>query len=573
MESKPVTAQSGESDDTAGLRGNALVVDADASRRAAMRRMLARAGFRTLMAADASQALLLFEQTHPDIVFMEIDLPGMDGIEAARFIKRRVGLEFVPVIFLTDLRDDSLIMRCTEAGGDDFLSRPISPAILEARILAMERMRDLQRMAAAKQHALSDLVEREREEQALAERVLDRAVKNRNVAMDCLGLVQRPATAFNGDLVLTQYLPDGGLRILVGDFTGHGLAAAVGALPVADAFHTMTRKGMSDLLVLAEINRKLYQLLPADRFMAACLISIPGNREELRWWNGGMPSGWLCTRTGLQQLAPHALPLGILPELPAQEVPRRIRVHQGDRLLLMSDGLLEACDRSGRMFIDTAFERVVDDWVFDSPILPDLMAALDEHCAGAEQTDDIAALEIPLDPVIFVQRDYQSTVSAGSGWRWSLELQDERLGNQPTVESALRTLGLLDGIDKHLCVLETILAELFTNALEHGVLELDSSMKEAPNGFDIYYRERARRLADGWTGRVTVSLSYEPEGEGGCLRMLVTDTGRGFDEGDLPGLALDSDRVWGRGIPLVRHLSHSVTYMGQGSQVEVVYRW
>lgn len=573
MDSLPVIAPRRAAKDAAGARGTALVVDADPDRLERMRLMLDQLGFRTLVAADGEQAVRLFERSRPGIAFVEIDLPGMDGIATTRLLKASAGPDFVPVIVLTNLRDDSLILRCAEAGGDDFLSRPISPAILEARIFAMERMRDLQRTVAAKQQALSDLVEREREEQALAERVLDRAVKSRNVAMDHLGLVQRPATVFNGDLVLAQYLPDGGLRILVGDFTGHGLAAAVGALPVADAFHAMTRKGMNDLLVLAEINRKLYHLLPADRFMAAYLVSIPGNGEELRWWNGGMPSGWLRTRTGLQQLAPHALPLGILPELPAQEAPRRIRLHRGDRLLLMSDGLLEACDRSGRMFIDAGFETLVNDWEFARPLLPDLMGALDRHCAGAEQTDDIAALEIPLDPVLFAKQDYPSAASAGSGWRWSLELQDERLCNQPTIESALRSLGLLDGLDKHLCVLETILAELFTNALEHGVLQLESGMKESPNGFDAYYRERAQRLADGWGGRVGISLAYEPEGEGGCLRMLVTDSGDGFSEADIAGLSLDSNRVWGRGIPLVRHLSHAVTYLGKGSQVEVVYRW
>lgn len=573
MEFQSVITQSGTDQDGLGVRGVALVVDADAARCAGMRRLLGQAGFHTLAAKDADEAVHCFEQSRPDILFVEIDLPGVDGIETTRLVKGRVGSEVVPVIFLTDLQDESLIMRCAEVGGDDFLSRPISLAILEARILAVERLRDLQRTAAAKQQALSDLVERERAEQALAEHVLDRAVKNRNVAMDCLDLVHRPATAFSGDLVLTQHLPDGGLRILVGDFTGHGLAAAVGALPVAEAFHTMTRKGMTDLLVLAEINRKLYQLLPADRFMAACLIAIPGNGEELRWWNGGMPSGWLRTRSGLQQLAPHALPLGILPELPAQEVPRRIRIHQGDRLLLMSDGLLEACDRAGHMFIDAGFETLVNGWEFDRPILSELVAALDGHCCGTEQTDDIAALEIPLDPLRFVRPDHPPVSRAGSGWRWSLELQDERLCNQPTIESALRSLGLLDGLDKHLCVLETILAELFTNALEHGVLALDSSMKDDPGGFDAYYHERARRLAAGWSGRVSVALAYEPEGEGGCLRMLVTDTGDGFDATGIAELGLDNRRVWGRGIPLVKRLGHSVTYLGKGSQVEVVYRW
>lgn len=381
-----------------GVRGCALIVDDEPSNRRFLSLMLANEGFCTIEAEDGEQAVDIFIRERPDIVFMDVMMAGMDGVEATRQIKALAGMEFVPVIFLTALTEEQSLMRCIQAGGDDFLSKPFSFMVLKARILAMERVRDLQRTVAAKQQALSALLEQEHEEQALAERVLNRAVMNRNVAMDRLSRMQRPASVFNGDLVLTQHLPDGGLRLLVGDFTGHGLAAAIGALPVADAFHTMTRKGVNDARVLAEINHKLYQVLPPDRFLAACLVSISGDGEELRWWNGGMPSMWMRGADGLHELASHTLPLGILAELPACEAPRRIRLRTaGERLLIMTDGLLEAANAQGEMFVNGDFQALLNNWQFGQPLLPALVAALDAHSATTEQSDDIGVVEIPLD--------------------------------------------------------------------------------------------------------------------------------------------------------------------------------
>jgi two-component system, HptB-dependent secretion and biofilm response regulator len=381
---------------SAGARGLALIVDDEAANRRLLGSMLVKEGFRTLEASNGREALERFEQERPDIVFMDVLMPEMDGLESTSHIKRLAGDDFVPVIFLTAVKDEQCLLSCIEAGGDDFLAKPFSPTRLRARVLAMERVRDLQRTLAAKQRLLETLLEHDHEEKQLAERVWTQAVKYHNVRVPAIGLVERPATIFNGDLVLIHYLPDGGLRVLLGDFTGHGLAATVGALPVADTFHAMTTKGFDDVALLSEINQKLYRLLPTERFMAAYLISISGRGDTLSWWNGGMPAAYLRTATGRVELASHALPLGILPELhdPAM---RQVSLAASDRLLLMSDGLLEAPDQQGRMFVDADLSTLLNDWTPGTPILPALMAAFDAHCTGTEQIDDVAVMEIPLD--------------------------------------------------------------------------------------------------------------------------------------------------------------------------------
>ncbi|MBK5965040.1 serine/threonine protein phosphatase [Thiocystis minor] len=557
----------------AGGRGLVLVVEDDPVDRWLLSRMLQQEGFTTLEAGSGPEALSLFESERPDLVFMDAVMPRMDGFETTRRIKAMAGLDFVPVIFQTALRDEESLLRGIQSGADDVLIKPFSLAVLRARILAMERVRDLHRRIVAENRPLAELLERERQEQALAERVFSRAIKNRNVATDQLGLMQRPAAMFSGDLVLTQHLPDGGLRVLVGDFTGHGLAAAIGALPVVDAFHAMTRKGVEDLDVLAEINRKLYQLLPTERFMAACLMSISGSGQELRWWNAGMPSAWLRGRDALHELASHALPLGILPELPDGETPHRIGLRPGDGLLIFSDGLLEARDRTGIPFGHSRFRHLLDAWRHAHAILPELTVALDAHCLETEPSDDIAILEIPLNAHLFAVPRIVNSPSTTGGWTWSLELRDAHLGGLRSVESMLRPLGFLDGLDAHLGALETIVAELYSNALEHGILRLPSSLKATPDGFDVYYSRRADLLDAGCTGWLGLEISHEPLAAGGRLKIRFRDSGEGFDQTDWVGAESSPARPWGRGIALVRELCESLTYLEGGRQVEAVYRW
>lgn len=554
-------------------RGAALVVESDAAQAGVIAEVVRAHQCGSVTVASAEEAVARFEAEQPDIVFISVDLPGMDGFEATTRIKRLAGERFVPVMLLAHERDEALLLRCVESGADDFLLKPVDPGLIRARLLVMERVCELQSRMAEQKAAIAARLEQERIEQELAERVLSRAVTERNVVMDRVDILQRSAAIFSGDMVLTQHLPDGGLRLLVGDFTGHGLAAAVAALPIADVFHAMTLKGAGDELLLAELNRKLYELLPPERFMAAILVTIPAGCTELRWWNGGMPSGWLRTPAGLQELTAHALPLGILPELPTDDVSRRVRVARGDRLLLMTDGLLEAHDSRGRMLLDAGFDEILQAWRFGASVLPALRDALDRHSVGVEQADDIAIVDIPIGTGLFAPPVAPSCMPVSTGWGVSVTLSGQRLRVQPTVEGILSPLGLVDGIRTQMAVLETILSELYSNALEHGVLKLDSCLKATPEGFDAFYRERAQRLADARDGQVSVQMCFDPTPQGGSIRLRVCDSGDGFDENALLDLECDPTRPWGRGIPLLKSLCDSVEFKGNGSQVEVVYRW
>jgi hypothetical protein len=100
--------------------------------------------------------------------------------------------------------------------------------------------------------------------------------------------------------------------------------------------------------------------------------------------------------------------------------------------------------------------------------------------------------------------------------------------------------------------LYSVLAELYSNALEHGVLGLDSGLKRDASGFARYYQQRNVRLDALQDGFVRVHLQVTPQGEGGCLAICVEDSGKGFDVERVLERPLDPVRLSGRGISLIR---------------------
>ncbi len=543
-----------------GVRGTALIVDDDAINLRLLSRMLREEGFATLAARSGEEAVRHFERERPDIVFMDVIMPNMSGIETTRRIKALAGDQLVPVIFLAALDDDDAMMDCIRAGGDDYLVKPLNPTLLKARILSMERARDAQRSIAADNLPLVELMERRQREQLLAERVFTRAIKNRNVATDRLGLIQRSAATFNGDLLLTQHLPDGGLRVLLADITGHGLGATIGALPVAEAFHAMTLKGIEDDELLAEINRKLHLLLPADRFMAACLVSISGNGQELRWWNGGMPSAWLRIREGLIELASHALPLGVLPALPDGDTSRRTQIAAGDGILMFTDGLLAARDQRGIPFGEARLRHLLDRWDHGQPVFPALADALEAHCGDVGQPDDIAALEIPINASLFaIPQPGVSSVPEGD-WRWSVEWRDEPLAGPRSIESVLKPLGLMDGLEPQMEILETMVAELYAQVSRRG-----------PDRATAYPNGGAGAERGGATA-IRMEIWYTRLPVGGRLKVRVEGVADGAGEVAFATTGAETLRE-SEGMRRLRDVCESLNQAEAGYSVEAVYRW
>lgn len=138
-----------------------LAVDDNRTNLHILQVFLKKLGHDVILAENGEEAVQRFESHRPDIVLLDIMMPVMDGFEAARQIKARSTKRWTPVIFLSALNRDENLLEGLEAGGDDYLTKPINFIVLEAKIRSMHRSLLLQTQAlesAKRLQAISDAV-------------------------------------------------------------------------------------------------------------------------------------------------------------------------------------------------------------------------------------------------------------------------------------------------------------------------------------------------------------------------------------------------------------------------------
>jgi DNA-binding NarL/FixJ family response regulator len=115
-------------------RDVALVVDDSPETLRLLTDALDGAGMTVMVALDGASAMRIVDQITPDIVLLDAIMPGIDGFETCRRLKRDAGLDHVPIIFMTGLAETEHIVRGLEAGGVDYVTKPIAVEEMLARI-------------------------------------------------------------------------------------------------------------------------------------------------------------------------------------------------------------------------------------------------------------------------------------------------------------------------------------------------------------------------------------------------------------------------------------------------------
>jgi DNA-binding response OmpR family regulator/DNA-binding CsgD family transcriptional regulator len=152
-----------------------LVVDDAPANVDVVLRHLTGAGFRVLYAGSGARALKQLEQHVPDIILLDVKMPGMDGIDTCRAIKNRAEWKDVPVIFITGADELCQKLAAFGAGAVDFVTKPILPEEVEARVRTHLRIRELQCELEKKNQALSDEIELRLDAEKQLEAKLDQA--------------------------------------------------------------------------------------------------------------------------------------------------------------------------------------------------------------------------------------------------------------------------------------------------------------------------------------------------------------------------------------------------------------
>ncbi|GLH49453.1 fused response regulator/phosphatase [Pseudomonas lactis] len=555
-----------------------LIAEDSAADRLLLASIIRRQGHQVLTVSNGAEAIEVFARERPQLVLMDALMPVMDGFEAARQIKQLAGEALVPIIFLTSLRESEALAQCLDAGGDDFLPKPYNPLILAAKINAMDRLRRLQATVLQQRDLIAKHHEHLMHEQRAAKAVFDKVAHSGCInAAPNIRYLQSPYALFNGDLLLAAYTPSGDMHVLLGDFTGHGLPAAIGAMPLAEVFYGMTAKGYGLTQTLREMNAKLKRILPVDMFCCATLLCLSAQRRAVEVWNGGMPEGYVHeVATGRRTpLMSRHLPLGVLSAEAFDDSTEVWPMALGDRVFLLSDGVLDTADANDQLF---GAERLQQ--VFAANREPDRLFEDIEQALAAfrgQARDDVSMVEITLQagqPLRAAEPMYaDSGQSCPLDWSVSFEFRAQTLRTYNPLPYLLQLLLEVHGLREQSGALYSVMAELYSNALEHGVLGLDSRLKRDAQGFAQYYRQRQERLAQLDSGYVRVHVQVVPTDKGGKLALRIEDSGQGFDVEQELARPVDIDRLSGRGLSLVRQLSSAVGWSDGGRSVCVEFCW
>jgi len=372
-----------------------LIVDDNAMNRKVLRKMLLMIDdYQLVEATDGEDAIAVYIHEAPDLILMDVKMPRMDGYQSATVIKASSGEEYVPIIFITALTVEASLSNSLASGGDDFIRKPVDAEVLKSKIHAHFRIRELNQQLNDKNMKLSIHNETLQHQQDLIAHFFESALQKSFLDESFIKYHMTPMSVFNGDLLLVDRKPNGGLYLVMGDFTGHGLTAAMGTLPVAMIFFKMTKKGYDIADIAREINHQLKQLMPPGMFFAATLVELNALSNQLTVWTGGMPECYWLNKSGELKgtIESRHLPLGILNDDSFDNSTEYLNVSVGDKVYFYSDGVIEANNPAGEMFGDERFKNILMTETNErfERVLNELSSFTGVH----QQNDDITLVEM-----------------------------------------------------------------------------------------------------------------------------------------------------------------------------------
>ena len=233
-------------------------------------------------------------------------------------------------------------------------------------------------------------------DEELAMQVFDKVTQAGNNTNPNVHFWNKPMTGFSGDLVMSAESKTGFTYVMMCDFTGHGLPAALGAIPVSLVFYPMAKNDIGIPEIISEVNDKLLTLLPTAYFCCAAIMVLDRSRKSCIFWNGGLPPLLHYDVQGKLKasISGGHLPLGIAPYAMKDTIPQEILLDPGDSIYAYTDGLTEADNPRGEMFNETRLLSALSIPSSDGTRIPSVRSEVENFIEDAPASDDISIIEL-----------------------------------------------------------------------------------------------------------------------------------------------------------------------------------
>ena len=337
----------------AACMGTILMADDDQANREILARRLERQGHTVIQAETGLRALQLMRAHAPDLVLLDLIMPGLDGYQILVKMKTDPALRHLPVIMISGLDQENGIARCIEAGAQDYLTKPFNSVFLRARIGACLEQKRLRDQEQATHLALV------KSQKRLADELAEAAAYVRSLLPEPLtGEVRTdwrfiPCTELGGDVLGYHWLDDDHFALYLVDVCGHGLSAAFLSISILNVLRSQSLPA-TDFKDPAAVLGCLNVQFPMDRHHNMLFTAWYGvycrSEHRLRFASGGHPPSVMVSPSegASVALVPLRTP-GLILGFDAGSLYQHgeCPAPAGSRLFLFSDGAYEIAKPDG----------------------------------------------------------------------------------------------------------------------------------------------------------------------------------------------------------------------------------
>ncbi|WP_170959017.1 SpoIIE family protein phosphatase [Magnetospirillum sp. 15-1] len=371
--------------------GRVLLADDSQANREVLAQYLSREGHQVVAVGDGLAAIeAVFEQPF-DVVLLDMIMPGMNGDEVLKAMKAEPRLRSLPVIMISALDALDSIVRCIEAGAEDYLAKPFNRVLLRARIGACLEKKRLREVELSYLQAVENELTIAREVQ---QSILPKGFPAHR-ALAGHGLMD-PAREIGGDFYDFFALEGGRVGIAVGDVSGKGVPAAVYMAMVRTQLRATAQFGLSPADCLSRLNEHLSADNPRCMFVSLFYGIIDCAAGTFTYANGGHnPPAVLRAGGGMEWIrGTNDLLVGVMPGIPYHDA--TLALAPGDSLFIYTDGVVEAIDPAEAEFGKQRLAEVLAAKAKAPPaVLCDgVLAAVRDFEAGRPHSDDLTCVAV-----------------------------------------------------------------------------------------------------------------------------------------------------------------------------------
>ena len=379
-----------------------LVVDDEPQNIRLLQIRLQADGYAVLAANSGQEALELIQENAPDLILLDIMMPGMNGFEVCQRIRAEEATQFIPVVMVTALAEQGDRIKAIEAGADDFISKPFDSHEVLARVRSLVRIKKYHDALEQANRELRMHNERLDKELQMASEIQDSLMPQGITDLLGFRIVSHytPAVVVGGDFFDLWEVERGRLGVFISDVMGHGVSAAFITVFIKTIVEEMSVQTDDPGHLLKELNTRFNKMISSQQYMFAtafCAV-IDLDKETLHYANAGHPFPFLvqrqrnvCKPIGDRSTGKG---LGLLPDSTYQTY--HYPFTPSDGLFLYTDGAYELQNSRGEEFTPQGIQEVITQQIAQpAPVLVEtVLKKTDQFSDGRPKDDDITIVAI-----------------------------------------------------------------------------------------------------------------------------------------------------------------------------------